>query len=180
MKRRRNSNVFNVLLMNVIIGSVIAVSSAILLILMVFAFIFLNESSLVSSVSRNYSLYLIAGISISIVLMVISIIFLFRNAKKISEAGERSIQSEVPIRSGLNADFIDTEKVMQFLDEGEKEVYGLLADAGGSILQKNIMSAKGYSRASITRILDRLESKGLIERIRHGSTNEIILKRISK
>jgi hypothetical protein len=181
VKGRETNREFNVIFMNVIIGAVLAVISVILIFLMIFTVIFLTKNSLNGIISaKEYSYFLIAGIGISIVLLVISIIFLSRNIKNITITGKTPETGTMVESEQGHEKAIEIDQIMKFLDSGEREIYELLLNAGGSLLQKNIMSVKGYSRASITRILDRLENKGLIQRVRHGSTNEIILKRISK
>lgn len=62
------------------------------------------------------------------------------------------------------------------LDEEEKRFYALLKGGNGSKYQTDIIRETGYSKVKVTRILDRLESKGIIERRRRGMTNVIFLK----
>ncbi len=70
--------------------------------------------------------------------------------------------------------------VTDFLDGSEKDVYDMILSAGGSILQRNIVNQDRYSRSKVTRIIDRLERMGLVDRIRHGSTNLIVVRKQSK
>ena len=58
----------------------------------------------------------------------------------------------------------------------EKEVFRAVADSGGSILQSELVKSTGMSKVKVTRVLDRLEGKGFIERKRRGMTNVVILK----
>lgn len=62
------------------------------------------------------------------------------------------------------------------LDEAEKKIYGLLKVHEGSIYQSDMMKETGFSKVRVTRILDRLEQKDIIERKRRGMTNLIVLK----
>lgn len=62
------------------------------------------------------------------------------------------------------------------LDEDEKSIYELLAKNEGSMYQSDIMKEKGYSKVKITRILDKLEQHGLVERKRRGMTNIVVLR----
>ncbi|MDP4012283.1 MAG: MarR family transcriptional regulator [Candidatus Nanoarchaeia archaeon] len=66
---------------------------------------------------------------------------------------------------------VDTSK----LNSEEKNVYNLLKDKNG-IYQSDLIKETGFSKVKITRILDKLESKGIIERRRRGMTNAIFLK----
>jgi len=65
--------------------------------------------------------------------------------------------------------------VLRLLTEDERRVYRRIVAAGGALLQKDLVGAKVFSGPKITRILDRLERKGLIARERYGMTNRIRL-----
>ena len=58
----------------------------------------------------------------------------------------------------------------------EKKVYDAVAGAGGTIFQSELNEKAGMSKVKVTRILDKLEGKGLISRIRRGMTNVVIIK----
>jgi DNA-binding transcriptional ArsR family regulator len=179
MTKGEASRPLNRTLLNAIISSVMAVASVILLILLSFTLFLLMDTSFFKGLPvKPYSYYLIGAIAASAALLVISLIFLFRNVESISlQANERyTIQrvQDLPEAGSLD------EETMKYLDSGEREIYSLLVDAGGTVLRRDITSIKGYSKATITRILNRLEAKGIIERMRHGTTNQIVLKRVSK
>lgn len=61
-------------------------------------------------------------------------------------------------------------------DEDEKKVYALLKQKGGSAFQSDVINATGFSKVTVSRVLDRLESKNVLERKRRGMTNIIVLK----
>ena len=61
----------------------------------------------------------------------------------------------------------------QSLPEDELCLYQMIADAGGEMLQMNIVSSKVFSKAKVTRLLNKLESRGLAVRERHGMTNRV-------
>ena len=67
---------------------------------------------------------------------------------------------------------IDTSK----LDEDEKKIYGLLKQNEGSMYQSDLIKETELSKVAITRILDKLESKKIIDRKRRGMTNIVILR----
>jgi uncharacterized membrane protein len=62
------------------------------------------------------------------------------------------------------------------LDEDEKTVYGILKQSDGSVYQSDIVKQTEFSKVKTTRILDKLESRGIIDRKRRGMTNIIVLK----
>lgn len=62
------------------------------------------------------------------------------------------------------------------LDGEEQKVYGIVKSKEGSSYQSDLIKETGFSKVKMTRILDRLESKGILERKRRGMTNIAVLK----
>lgn len=63
------------------------------------------------------------------------------------------------------------------LNEQEKEVINILMKEGGAIFQASLMEKLSVGKVKITRLLDKLEAKQLIERKRRGMNNIVILRR---
>jgi len=80
-------------------------------------------------------------------------------------AGETNEQAEAP--KG------DDEHVLRMLGADELRLYEMIRDAGGVLLQMHVVSARIFSKAKVTRLLDKLEKRGLVVRERHGMTNRI-------
>ena len=62
------------------------------------------------------------------------------------------------------------------LDKDEKTIYNLLKRNDGSMYQSDLIKETGLSKVKISRILDKLTSKDIIDRKRRGMTNIIVLK----
>lgn len=62
------------------------------------------------------------------------------------------------------------------LDAEEKNLIKNLEDAKGTMFQSDLVEKSGFDKVKVTRILDRLEGKQIIERKRRGMTNIVILK----
>lgn len=62
------------------------------------------------------------------------------------------------------------------LDEEEKEIYRYIKTQEGSVYQSDLVKNTDFSKVKITRILDRLENKKILERKRRGMANLIVLK----
>jgi uncharacterized membrane protein len=58
----------------------------------------------------------------------------------------------------------------------EKKVYDAIASAGGTIFQSELTEKTGFTKVQLTRLLDRLEGKGVATRMRRGMTNVVILR----
>ena len=109
----------------------------------------------------NQQTYL--SLAIAAILMGLGIFLLFSKPKEkivVKKYKEKEEKKEVDL-SGLNKD--------------EKEVYGVIAKEE-TVFQADLIEKMGFGKAKMTRIIDRLEGRGLVERKRRGLTNIVILK----
>jgi len=68
------------------------------------------------------------------------------------------------------------KKAPKGLTGDEKKVFDLIAKSDRTIYQHEIVKQTEFSKVKITRVLDKLESKDLIERRRRGMSNIVVLK----
>jgi uncharacterized membrane protein len=59
---------------------------------------------------------------------------------------------------------------------GEAQVYKIIADENGMVFQNKIIEKTGFTKVKVSRILDTLEHKGLLERRRRGMSNVVVLR----
>lgn len=121
---------------------------------------------------RNYSLYIISWV-ISGMLAMIGFYLIFSKADK-----GAAIQKEKPgqdLPNELNT--ADFSSVSAKLEPNEKAVFEKVIESQGTIFQSELVEKTAFSKVKVTRILDKLEGKGLIERKRRGMTNVVILRR---
>ena len=57
----------------------------------------------------------------------------------------------------------------------EKQVYNIVKE-NGAMFQADLIEKTEFSKARMTRIVDKLEGSGLVERKRRGLTNVVVLK----
>jgi uncharacterized membrane protein len=86
-----------------------------------------------------------------------------------------------PVATGLGAAVLNERRsqwleVSKGLKDDEMKVYQAVLDAGGIMNQGDLAEKSGLSKATVSRTLDLLESKGLIEKRRRGMGNIILLK----
>jgi len=62
------------------------------------------------------------------------------------------------------------------LDSKEKEVVKILELENGTIFQAELMEKLGIGKVGITRLLDKLEAKQIVERKRRGMNNVVVLR----
>ena len=88
-------------------------------------------------------------------------------------------KEEVLISEAKKSEKTDKEKytrVIKELDEEERTIFEKLLEAEGTIFQSDLVEKTGLNKVKVTRILDKLEGRSLIERKRRGMTNIVILR----
>ena len=71
--------------------------------------------------------------------------------------------------------------LVKLLDDDERRMYLEIREHGGEILQRDLVALGTFSKAKVTRVLDKLERKGLVVRERHGMTNRVrIVAKVAK
>ncbi|KYC46318.1 MAG: MarR family protein [Candidatus Methanofastidiosum methylothiophilum] len=68
------------------------------------------------------------------------------------------------------------EEIMRTMNNEEKIVLESIINSNGTIFQSELTDKTNFNKVKVTRILDKLEGRGIIERRRRGMTNVIILK----
>ena len=76
----------------------------------------------------------------------------------------------------LNKDKSKTILINSLLKANERLVFQQILNSNDGALQNELVSRTGMSKVKITRIIHRLERKGLIVKERHGLTNKIKVK----
>lgn len=116
--------------------------------------------------SMNSNLRIQTWISASLVglVLIIGLVIMF------SKRDERIIVKKVKER-------IQKKKLdLSGLDKYEKKVVEILQRENGTMFQASLMEELGAGKVKITRLLDKLEAKQLIERKRRGMNNVVVLK----
>ncbi|MDN5327615.1 MAG: hypothetical protein PWP03_253 [Candidatus Woesearchaeota archaeon] len=68
------------------------------------------------------------------------------------------------------------ERILGNLKEDEKRICELIKESGGAIFQSELVEKTNFSKVKVSRILDKLEGRGIIERRRRGMTNLVLIK----
>ena len=107
------------------------------------------------------------AIALIAIIVIIGLILLFSKEEK--QIIFRKIKEKI-----ANAE--KKEINMNALDQEERKLIGIVLESKGTIFQSDLVDKSGFDKVKVTRILDRLEGKQLIQRMRRGMTNVIILK----
>ncbi|MFH1631073.1 MAG: MarR family transcriptional regulator [Candidatus Aenigmatarchaeota archaeon] len=109
-------------------------------------------------------------VAIAAVLAVVGGMLLLRKSdsnkiivKKIYQNKPKSIQEEITIPKTL--------------PEDQKKIIHIVKESNGAMLQGELVAKSGLDKVKVSRLLDKLEMQGLIERRRHGMSNLVVLKR---
>ena len=68
------------------------------------------------------------------------------------------------------------ERVVGRLRNNEETIYALLVEADGELPQRDLVESTDLSKATVSRTLDKLERKELVERKRRGMGNVVHLE----
>ncbi len=66
-------------------------------------------------------------------------------------------------------------KLLELLEDDDKKVIKLLAENKGEITQSSISKKLGLNKVKSSRIVSKLENKGIIKKEKNGMTNKLIL-----
>lgn len=112
------------------------------------------------------------GIMIFIVIIGLYLIFFGKEEKIITKI--KTVKQQIEPRKMTKGNY---EKIFKTLASDEREVLKKIIESEGTMFQAEIVDKTGFPKVKVTRILDRLEGKGLVERKRRGMTNIVVLKR---
>lgn len=62
---------------------------------------------------------------------------------------------------------------LRLLNGDERSMFRAIMDSGGEALQKDLIPRTKMSDAKVSRVLDRLEEKGVVSKERYGMTNKV-------
>ena len=111
--------------------------------------------------SVNYQTYFALGIIGVIIIISLFLIFSKPNEKIIvRKIKEKKIEKKIDL-SGLRPE--------------EKQIFNFVKE-NGAIFQADLIEKTGFGKAKMSRIIDKLEGRGLVERKRRGMTNVVVLK----
>ncbi len=118
--------------------------------------------------TSNTSWWLLAGYVVSVLVTLSGVYLIFVDYLFPEELKKLKKRTESPAEL--------TKPDLSTLNEEEQRVYSLLREHQGSMYQSELITALGWSKVQVTRVLDKLEGKKIIERKRRGMTNVVIVR----
>jgi hypothetical protein len=116
---------------------------------------------------ENWLPYMFGGM-VSFTLLLLGGYFIFLRK-------EEQIAGHKEIAQGITKDNPKAEKKQFDFNDDENTVLAKIKEAEGTIFQSDLVEKTGFTKVKVTRLLDKLEGKGIIERKRRGMTNVVLL-----
>ena len=120
----------------------------------------------------NFQTNVSLGIMAFVVIIGLYLIFFGKEEKIVTRI--KKIKEQIEPKKITKENY---HKVMSKLNKDEKLVLENIIESEGTIFQSDLVDKTKFSKVKVTRILDRLEGKNIVERRRRGMTNVVILKR---
>jgi uncharacterized membrane protein len=122
----------------------------------------------------NFQTNVSLGVMVFVILVGLFMVFFAKDEKeKVIETKVVKVKEQITPREVTKENY---NKVMRELAGDEKLVLEKIIESQGTIFQSDLVDKSGFTKVKVTRILDKLEGKGVIERKRRGMTNVVILK----
>lgn len=111
------------------------------------------------------------GIMVFVAVIALYLIFFGKEEKVITNI--KTVRQQLEPKKITKENYQET---MKSLSSEEKMVLEKIIEAQGAIFQSDLVEQTEFSKVKVSRILDKLEGQGLLERKRRGMTNVVILK----
>ncbi|MBU0898992.1 MAG: MarR family transcriptional regulator [Nanoarchaeota archaeon] len=152
------------------IGYIVIAMSLILLVLMISITDQLNQSihadcihePEVCPMTSNFPIQSYVGFTVTIIFIIFGIYLIYKSRQ--IDKTEKKIHEE-------------NKNVINILNIDERKVYETIKESDGVVFQGDLIEKLEFNKVKVTRILDTLEHKGLIERRRRGMSNVVFLKK---
>lgn len=166
---------------NVLIAIVLLICSIVLMINILFTpqpiQIILETGQAINTQSSSYftlNIVILLIICASIIGAAITYLFYNSESNNFFKKSEKSADSENHIikEASKNTNY---DMIMPLLKDDERKIVHIIKDNNGEILQNTLVLKSGYSKVHTTRIIASLERKQIVQKHRHGLTNNIKL-----
>jgi uncharacterized membrane protein len=113
------------------------------------------------------------SIAIMVFIIAIGLYLIFFGKEEIKITKIKTVKQQIEPKKITKENY---QKAMSVLNRDEKTILEKIIEAQGTIFQSELVDKTKFPKVRVTRILDKLEGKGLIERKRRGMTNVVVLK----
>jgi hypothetical protein len=110
------------------------------------------------------------GLIVVGVVLIIGLFLIFSKENEKIIVKTKKVKDEVALAKNE-----EVEKNLKLLSKEEKELYKILSSEG-SMFQADLVEKSQMGKVKVSRLLDSLESKNIIERKRRGMNNIVVVK----
>lgn len=142
-----------------------------LLVLLIATFLVVNHESMPEMLIIFWGLFIL----ISALIAGIAAAYLFLARSQMAPAPAPEQPAPPPPQPAMAGSPELEDLAMRLLDGDERRLVRVIVEARGEILQRDLVRATAFSDAKVSRLLDRLEDRGLVVRERHGMSNRVRL-----
>ena len=149
------------------------VGLSVIMAIMVFLFNNLVKTNIGLTCSHGPTCEMYKGLAIQtwVSIVIVAVVFLIGLFLIFARENERIIVKHKTVTK------TEKKKInLEGLDKQEKEVVKILQEESGAVFQSSLMERLGVGKVGITRLLDKLEAKQIVERKRRGMNNIVVLK----
>lgn len=147
---------------------IIGIAVVMTIVVLLFNSVLKDAIGLTCSHGPTCEMYTNLNVQTWISLSIVAIVFIIGFVIMFSKPKERVIVKRIKEKK---------KKVnLSGLDKKEKEVIKILQEENSAIFQKTLMERIGVGKVGMTRLLDKLEAKQIVERKRRGMNNIVVLK----
>ncbi len=148
------------------LAKAVLIGTVVLLALLLGTFLVVNHASLPEPIILFWGLFIL----ISGLIAGIAAAYLFLARSQTTGAGA----APPPATAETTGPELENLAV-RLLDGDERRLLRVVVEAHGVILQRDLVRITAFSDAKVSRLLDRLEERGLVVRERQGMTNRVRL-----
>lgn len=113
------------------------------------------------------------AIMVFVVIIGLYLIFFGKEERVITKVKTVKLKQQIDPKNITKDNY---RKILDELSDDDRVVFEKIVEAKGSVFQSELVSETGLNKVKVTRILDRLGGRNLIERKRRGMTNIVVLK----
>lgn len=114
---------------------------------------------------ENYVIFALIALSLGVG---VYLLFFYKPKAEVEGVEEKEAVIESKPAQPLN---------IKSLTPDERKIIEVVTEGGGVLFQSEIVEKTGFPKAKVSRILDRLEAREVVERRRRGMTNAIMIKK---
>ncbi len=154
-----------------LLAEAVLVGTAALLVLLIVTFLVVPHESMPEPIIIFWGLFIL----IAALIAGTAGAYLFLGRAPPAAAPPPSPAMEAPAADpGASAPELE-EFALRLLDGDERRLMRAIVQARGNVLQRDLVAATAFSDAKVSRLLDRLEGRGLVVRERQGMANRVRL-----